>query len=74
MTSRYRPAHPLVDLERSQQDEILRYKWIESEKAGVDIGWDRAAAEWLDRHFPAWKQNNWNRAVDEADRHKPGHA
>lgn len=66
MTSRYRQPDPLAEIERSQQEEILKYKWIESEKAGADIGWERAAAEWLDRHFPSWKRNNWERAVKEA--------
>lgn len=26
--------------------EILLHKWYESEKAGHDIGWDRAAVSW----------------------------
>ncbi|MEZ0258035.1 MAG: hypothetical protein ACAI37_22340 [Chthoniobacter sp.] len=30
-----------------QRDEILRYKWIESEKAGVDIGFEKALLGWL---------------------------
>ena len=35
-------------------DEILKYKWIESERAGFDIGMDRAIREWLHNHFTAW--------------------
>ncbi len=66
MTNRYRETDPLAAIQRSQQEEIEKYKWIESEKAGLDIGWERATAEWLDRHFPAWKRNNWDRAVQEA--------
>ncbi len=66
MTNRYRNTDPLAAMDRSQQEEIEKYKWIESEKAGNDIGWERAAREWLDRHFPAWKQDNWQRAVQEA--------
>ncbi len=30
--------------------EIERHKWIESEKAGYDIGWDRASLDWMLRH------------------------
>ena len=30
-----------------QRDEILRYKWVESEKAGVDIGFEKALLGWL---------------------------
>jgi hypothetical protein len=33
-----------------QRDEILRYKWIESEKTGVDIGFEKALLGWLIRH------------------------
>ena len=29
--------------------EILVHKWYESEKAGYDIGWERAAVDWLIR-------------------------
>ena len=28
-------------------NEIDRYKWLESEKAGSDIGFERAAREWI---------------------------
>jgi hypothetical protein len=37
-----------------QLDEILKYKWIESERAGFDIGMDRGIREWLHNHFTAW--------------------
>ena len=30
--------------------EIMRHKWIESEKSGRDIGWDRAFINWLMNH------------------------
>jgi hypothetical protein len=32
------------------REEILKHKWYESEKAGHDIGWERAAVDWLVRH------------------------
>ena len=34
--------------------EIELHKWYESERAGYDIGWDRAAASWQIRygHLP----------------------
>ncbi len=28
-------------------DEINRYKWLESEKAGRDIGFEKASREWI---------------------------
>ncbi len=30
--------------------EIEQHKWFESEKAGCDIGWERAATDWLMRY------------------------
>ena len=32
------------------KQEILLHKWYESEKAGHDIGWERAAVDWMIRH------------------------
>jgi hypothetical protein len=37
-----------------ERDEILRLKWIESEKAGRDIGYERAIQLWL-KHRPGWQ-------------------
>jgi hypothetical protein len=31
----------------AERDEILCYKWIESEKAGYDIGFERALVDWV---------------------------
>lgn len=39
----------------SERDEILRHKWIESEKAGQDIGFDKALLSWLISHRAAWR-------------------
>lgn len=38
--------------------EIDRHKWLESEKAGFDIGFDRAAEDWLNRFSDTWIQKN----------------
>jgi hypothetical protein len=66
MTRRYRKHDPLAEIIRSQQEEIQKYKWIESEKAGYDIGWERATREWLQKHFPDWKRHRWQQAIAEA--------
>lgn len=34
--------------------EIERYKWIESEKIGSDIGPERAAMEWIRAYGKIW--------------------
>jgi len=31
-------------------NEINRHKWFESEKAGLDIGFERAAREWINAY------------------------
>ncbi len=36
------------------RQEIDRYKWVESEKVGADIGFERAAKEWMTRFSEAW--------------------
>lgn len=39
-------------------DEILEYKWLQSEKLNYDIGLDRAIREWLQQHYTAWAAEN----------------
>lgn len=70
MTRRHRNLDPLAEILRSHQQEIEKYKWIESEKAGRDIGTERATREWMQKHFPAWKRIRWNDAIAQALRQK----
>ena len=46
--------HPIVELIWTQQAEIEKYKWLESERRGFDIGWERAVREWSRLHYEAW--------------------
>jgi hypothetical protein len=39
----------------AEREEILRHKWIESEKAGKDIGFERALLDWIRRHRDDWR-------------------
>lgn len=36
------------------QEEISRHQWIESEKVGRDIGFEKAAEEWLTNFSKVW--------------------
>ena len=36
--------------------DILLHKWYESERAGHDIGWERAAVDWMIRHGRQYKE------------------
>lgn len=40
----------LVRRWESMKHEILLHKWYESERAGHDIGWERAAVDWMVRY------------------------
>ncbi len=40
---------------QAEKEEILRHKWIESEKLGYDIGFERALVDWITRHRSAWQ-------------------
>ena len=39
----------------AEREEILRHKWIESEKAGKDIGFERALLDWIRNHRDGWR-------------------
>jgi hypothetical protein len=39
----------------AEREEILRHKWIESEKAGHDIGFEKALLDWIIRHRSSWR-------------------
>ena len=36
--------------------EVLRYKWTESEKAGTDIGFERALKQWTENFRHQWRK------------------
>lgn len=40
----------------AEREEILRHKWIESEKAGHDIGFEKALLDWIVKHRSMWRQ------------------
>jgi hypothetical protein len=42
---------------QAERDEILRHKWIESEKAGRDIGFERALTDWIIKHRSKWRKS-----------------
>ena len=39
----------------AEREEILRHKWIESEKKGKDIGFERALLDWIRKHRESWR-------------------
>ena len=45
----------------AEREEILRHKWIESEKAGHDIGFEKALLDWIVKHRAGWRSLRQNR-------------
>lgn len=39
----------------AEREEILKHKWIESEKAGKDIGFEKALLDWIRKHRDGWR-------------------
>ncbi len=45
---------------QAEREEVLKHKWIESEKAGQDIGFERALTDWIIKHRTAWRKARQN--------------
>ena len=39
---------------QAEREEILKHKWYESERAGHDIGFERALTDWTIKHRSRW--------------------
>ncbi|MED5381366.1 MAG: DUF4032 domain-containing protein, partial [Verrucomicrobiota bacterium] len=39
------------------REEVLRHKWLESERAGRDIGFERALMDWVLNHRTKWRNS-----------------
>ena len=42
---------------QAEREEIMRHKWLESEKAGYDIGFERALTDWIVKHRAKWRKS-----------------
>jgi hypothetical protein len=43
----------------------LKHKWIESEKAGKDIGFEKALLDWIVKHRSNWREKRMREAKTE---------
>src|SRR5271163_988769 len=48
----------------AEREEILRHKWLESEKAGHDIGFEKALLDWIVKHRSAWREKRQREHVN----------
>jgi hypothetical protein len=53
----------------AEREEILKHKWIESEKVGYDIGFEKALLDWIVKHRSEWRSNRHQKGSG-----KNGHA
>ena len=49
----------------AEREEILKHKWIESEKAGSDIGFEKALLDWIVKHRSNWRERRRKEARTE---------
>ena len=42
---------------QAEREEILKHKWIESEKVGHDIGFEQALTDWIIKYRAQWRRN-----------------
>ncbi|HSS18383.1 MAG TPA: hypothetical protein VLQ29_15655 [Candidatus Dormibacteraeota bacterium] len=49
----------------AERAEILKHKWIESEKAGRDIGFEKALLDWIMKHRSNWRDRRRKEARTE---------
>jgi hypothetical protein len=47
----------------AEREEILKHKWIESEKAGSDIGFEKALLDWIVKHRSNWREKRLKEAT-----------
>ena len=40
----------------AERNELLNHKWLESEKAGHDIGFEAAIVSWVVHHAAQWRK------------------
>ena len=41
----------------AEREEVLRYKWLESERLGRDIGLESALMDWVINHRTKWRNS-----------------
>lgn len=45
----------------AERNEILKHKWLESEKVGNDIGFEKALLDWIQKHRSNWRNLRKNK-------------
>jgi hypothetical protein len=48
------PRSPYLEFQ-AELEQILKHKWLVSEKAGRDVGFERALMEWVGKNRHQWR-------------------
>ena len=40
----------------AERGEIVAHKWVLSEKAGIDVGFEEALTDWMLKHRSEWRK------------------
>jgi len=49
-----------------EREEILKHKWIESQKKGYDVGFEYALLDWMRNYRAGWiAANNLSKHINE---------
>ena len=46
----------------AEREEILKHKWLESERLGYDIGFERALLDWIVKYRSTWRTDRSRQA------------
>jgi len=57
----------------AEREEILKHKWIESERLGYDIGFERALLDWIRKHRDSWRAARRSQSSVSAQTQSPFH-
>lgn len=57
-------SYALLEEAAAEREEVLKHKWFESEKAGHEVSFEKALADWLVNYRAAWKEKR--RAQEQA--------
>ncbi len=50
---------------QTDKSQFVKHKWIESEKAGKDIGFEKALLDWIVKHRSNWRDRRIKEARTE---------
>ena len=47
-----------------EREEILKHKWLLSEEAGCDVGFEKALLDWIVKHRARWRAQRQKKGLE----------